>query len=320
MYMFKYILKRLALMLFTFSVIMLICFVLIKSLPIPLNDGLGKDKELLEANLRARGYYDPIMVQLGRYLERIFTKGDFGIGTTMSAYVNKPVWESFVKCMPPTILINVYSSIIGVPIGLALGIFAALKKNKWQDQVISTGVMVLISVPSIVYAFLIQYFLCFKLKLFPLIMANGTNYFTGEMFHSMMPAVLALCLGSIAGYARYTRAELTEVLTNEFMLLARTKGLTKGQAIVRHALRNAMVPIFPMILGEFVSVLSGSLIIEKFFAIPGVGGLYLNSIQALDYDFFMLLSGFYTLVGLLAGIIVDISYGLIDPRIRMGAK
>lgn len=144
MYMFKYILKRIGLMLFTFSVIMLICFVLIKSLPIPLNDGLGKDKELLEANLRARGYYDPIMVQLGRYLERIFTKGDFGIGTTMSGFINKPVWDSFIKSMPPTILINVYSSIIGVPIGLALGIFAALKKNKWQDQIISTGVMVLI--------------------------------------------------------------------------------------------------------------------------------------------------------------------------------
>lgn len=320
MYMFKYILKRIGLMLFTFSVIMLICFVLIKSLPIPLNDGLGKDKELLEANLRARGYYDPIMVQLGRYIERIFTKGDFGIGTTMSGFINKPVWDSFIKSMPPTILINVYSSIIGVPIGLALGIFAALKKNKWQDQIISTGVMVLISVPSIVYAFLIQYFLCFKANLFPLTMASGTNYLTWKMFHSMMPAVLALCLGSIAGYARYTRAELTEVLTNEFMLLARTKGLTKGQAIVRHALRNAMVPIFPMILGEFISVLSGSLIIEKFFSIPGVGGLYLNSINALDYDFFMLLSGFYTLVGLLAGIIVDISYGMIDPRIRMGAK
>lgn len=114
MYMFKYILKRIGLMLFTFSVIMLICFVLIKSLPIPLNAGLGQDKELLEANLRARGYYDPIMVQLGHYLERIFTKGDFGIGTTMSGFINKPVWESFVKCMPPTILINVYSSIIGL--------------------------------------------------------------------------------------------------------------------------------------------------------------------------------------------------------------
>lgn len=320
MYMFKYILKRLGLLIFTFSIIMLVCFVLIKSLPIPLNDGLGKDKELLEANLRARGYYDPIMVQLWHYLERIFTKGDFGIGTTMAGYINQPVWDAFVGCMPPTILINIYSSLIGVPIGLGLGILAALKKNKWQDQVISTGVMVLISVPSIVYAFLIQYFLCFKLGWFPLVLAKGTDYLSWEMFVSMLPAVLALCLGSIAGYARYTRAELTEVLTSEFMLLARTKGLTKGQAIVRHALRNAMVPIFPMILGEFISVLSGSMIIESFFSIPGVGGLYLKSIQTLDYDFFMLLSGFYTLVGLLAGIIVDISYGMIDPRIRMGAK
>lgn len=321
MNMFKYILKRIGLMIFTFAVIMLACFVLIKMLPIPINDGLGKDKELLEANLAARGYYDPIMVQLWNYLVRIFTKGDFGIGTTMPGYINKPVWDSFVKCMPPTILINVYSSLIGVPIGLALGILAALKKNRWQDQVISTGVMVLISVPGIVYAFLIQYLLCFKLGLFPIILADETvGYFSWEMFYSMMPAVLSLCLGSIAGYARYTRAELTEVLTSEFMLLARTKGLTRSQATVRHALRNAMVPIFPMILGEFISVLSGSLIIEKFFSIPGVGGLYLNSINNLDYDFFMLLSGFYTLIGLAAGIVIDISYGFIDPRIRMGAR
>ena len=136
----------------------------------------------------------------------------------------------------------------------------------------------------------------------------------------MLPAVLSLCLSSIAAYARYTRAELTEVLTGEFMLLARTKGLTRGQATMRHALRNSMVPIFPMILSEFVAVLSGSMIIENIFSIPGVGMLYLTSIQVVDYDFFLLLSGFYTLVGLLAGIIVDISYGFIDPRIRMGAK
>jgi ABC-type dipeptide/oligopeptide/nickel transport system permease component len=136
----------------------------------------------------------------------------------------------------------------------------------------------------------------------------------------MLPAVFALSLGSIAGYARYTRAELSEVLTGEFMLLARTKGLTKGQAIYRHAMRNSMVVIFPSILSEFISVLSGSLIIESMFSIPGVGGLYLNSINFQDYDFFMLLSGFYTLVGLTAGIVIDISYGFIDPRIRMGAK
>ena len=307
-------------MIMTFCIIMLMCFVLIKLLPIPINVGLGVDKELVEANLRARGYYDPIMVQLFSYLKRIFTEGDFGIGVNMPGYVNQPVLDAFLTRLPPTVLINVYATIIGVPIGLGLGILAALKKNKWQDHTISTLVILLISVPSIVYAFLIQYIFCFRLQWFPLMMETGTDYFSWEMFRSMLPAVFSLCLGSIAGYARYTRAELTEVLTSEFMLLARTKGLTRGQATVRHALRNSMVPIFPMILSEFVAVLSGSMIIENIFSIPGVGMLYLTSIQVVDYDFFLLLSGFYTLVGLLAGIIVDISYGFIAPRIRMGSK
>ena len=139
----------------------------------------------------------------------------------------------------------------------------------------------------------------------------------------MIPAILSMSFGSIAGFARYTRAELSEVLTNEFMLLARTKGLTKAQAIARHAMRNAMVPIFPMILGEFISIMSGSLIIERMFTIPGVGELYIGAVQAQpapDYNFFMLLTIFYTLIGLLAGIVIDISYGIIDPRIRMGAR
>jgi oligopeptide transport system permease protein len=167
---------------------------------------------------------------------------------------------------------------------------------------------------------MIQYVFCFKLGWFPLTMSTSDDYFTWEVFRSMIPAVFALCLGSIAGYARYTRAELSEVLTGEFMLLARTKGLTKRQAIYRHAMRNSMVVIFPSILSEFIAVLSGSLIIESMFAIPGVGQLYMNSITLLDYDVFMMDTLFYTFVGLLAGIVVDISYGFIDPRIRMGQK
>jgi ABC-type dipeptide/oligopeptide/nickel transport system permease component len=104
------------------------------------------------------------------------------------------------------------------------------------------------------------------------------------------------------------------------MLLARTKGLTKAQATTRHALRNSMVPIFPSILSEFIGIIGGSLIIEQIFGIPGVGPLYINSITALDYNFFLLLTCFYTLIGLTAGIVIDLSYGFIDPRIRMGVK
>ena len=199
-------------------------------------------------------------------------------------------------------------------------LFAALKKNKWQDQVISVFIILLISVPSIVLGLIVQYVFCFKLQWFPLTMNSGFEYFTWPMFRSMLPAVFSLCLGSIAGYARFTRAELTEVLTSEFMLLARTKGLTKGQAVVRHGMRNIMVIILPAIFGEFIAIMSGSLIIEKIFGIPGVGALYLNSISTTDYNFFMLLTVFYIVVGLLSGLVVDVSYGFIDPRIRMGSK
>ena len=336
MYMFKYILKRLGLLLMTFVVIMLICFVLIKALPIVINAGYGQDANLMYLRMEGRGYitdlvYDqsgniigfsnvPIMTQIGTYLRRIFVDGDFGVGVNIAEYKNRDVLEVFRENLPPTILINIYSTLIGVPIGIGLGIFAALKKNKWQDQVINVIIILLVSLPSIVLGLVIQYVFCYKLDWFPITMAGGHDYFSWEMFHSMLPAVFALCLGSIAGYARYTRAELSEVLTSEFMLLARTKGLTRGQATFRHAMRNSMVVIFPSILSEFVAVLSGSLIIENMFSIPGVGRLYLAAINAQDYDFFMFLSGFYCLVGLLATIVVDISYGFIDPRIRMGAK
>lgn len=336
MYMLKYVLKRIGLLLMTFVVIMLICFVLIKALPIVVQAGYGQDSNLMYLRLEARGYitnlvYDasgnivgfsnvPILTQLGAYLQRIFTEGDFGVGVNIPEYAGRDVLSVFAENLPPTILINIYSTLIGVPIGLGLGVFAALKKNKWQDQLVNVIIILLISLPSIVLGLLIQYVFCFKLGWFPLTMNSGYEYFSWSMFVSMLPAVLALCLNSIAVYARYTRAELSEVLTSEFMLLARTKGLTRRQATWRHAMRNAMVVIFPSILSEFVSVLSGSLIIENMFSIPGVGRLYLSSITSQDYDFFMFLSGFYVLVGLAATIIIDISYGFIDPRIRMGAS
>lgn len=320
MYMLKYVLKRIGLMLMTFTIIFVMCFVLIKLLPISIDVGIGQDREIIMNQLEARGYFKPIPEQFFLYLKRIFVNGDFGIGTNMPEFRNAPVWDTFVNMLPPTILLNVYSSLFSVPIGIALGIFAALKKNKWQDHTISTAVMVFISVPGFVTASLILYFLCFKWNLLPKTMMGGYDYFTWPMFKSMIPAILSMSFGSIAGYARFTRAELTEVLTSEFMLLARTKGLTKRQATTRHALRNAMVPIFPSIVGEFISVLSGSLVIERIFSVPGVGRLYLNAINSLDYDFFMMLSGFYLLVGLAAGLVIDLSYGVIDPRIRMGAK
>ena len=197
---------------------------------------------------------------------------NWGIGEKL--FNTRKCFDVFTELLPNTVLVNAYSSLLAVPTGLALGIYAALKKNKWQDHLISTGVMVLVSVPSYVYAFLIQYFLCFKWQIFPLMMEAGRQYFTWDTFWSMMPAVLALSLGSIAGYARFTRAELTEVLTSDYLLLARTKGLTRAQATVRHAFRNSMMPITSTLVSLITGIMGGSLVVESMFAIPGTGGTY----------------------------------------------
>ena len=316
--MFKYVLKRLGLVIFSFFVILIICFFLIKLLPNPVPNVFGQDLELVLKRREALGYNEPIIVQFFIFLKNVIVNQDWGMSEKM--YFGSDVWDTFVDKLPATMIVNFYAMLVSVPIGLALGIFAALKKNKWQDHVISTVVMIAISVPSYIYAFLVQYLLCFKWKIFPPLMKEGRDYFSWDMFISVMPAVISLSFGTIAGLTRGTRAELTEVLTSEFMLLARTKGLTKAQATTRHALRNSMVPIFPSILSEFIGIIGGSLIIEQIFGIPGVGPLYINSITALDYNFFLLLTCFYTIIGLTAGIVIDLSYGFIDPRIRMGAR
>lgn len=320
--MLKYVLKRIVLMLFTFFVITTICFLLIKMLP----QEMPTDKNLsaqIQARLEALGYNKPLLVQYGIYLKNIITKWDFGTSWYLERM--KPVTEVMGKRLLPTVLVNFYSLIISIPLGILLGIIAAIRKNRGEDQVISVLIILFVSVPSYVYAFIVQYLFYSKWHIVdkPTILAlddAGGSYLTWAMFKSMIPAIVSLSFGEIAGLCRFTRAELTETLTSDYMLLARTKGLTKGQATVRHALKNAMVPILPMIISSFIGILGGSMIIEQIFAIPGVGELYIKSIQQLDYDVFMLDSIFYTFVGLLAGIVVDISYGFIDPRIRMGER
>ena len=322
MRMAKYILKRILLMLFVLAVIVTTCFILVRILPRTLPEGNLQQQQAVLQRWEQLGYNEPLLSQYFIYLKNIFTKWDFG--TSWYIKYNTDARELLTSRLLPTVLVNVYSLLFSTPIGILMGIYAAIRKNRWQDSLISTSVMICVSVPSYVYAFLVQYFLYFKWRLLPLTVYSladaGGSWFTWKMFYSMIPAILALSFGSIAGLTRFTRAELTETLTSDYMLLARTKGLTRAQATSRHALKNAMVPILPSIISSFVGILGGSFIIEQIFAIPGVGNLYMNSVFQRDYDVFMIDTIFYTLIGLLSGILVDISYGFIDPRIRMGEK
>ncbi|MBO6159696.1 MAG: ABC transporter permease [Firmicutes bacterium] len=315
----KYVIKRLILMVFTFLIILTMCFVLIKLLPLPAVKSMGRDVKLVLARREAMGYNKPILVQYGLYWKHLF-QGDMGLGEQM--YYGLEVVDVFFTKLPYSVVVNLYSILMAIPLGLLFGIYAALRKNHWQDHVVSTMVMLFISVPSYVWAFLVQYILCYKTGWFSLTVASRetTEFFSWAMFKSMFPAVLSLGIYTIAGLTRFTRAELSEVLTGDYLRLARTKGLTRSQAVVRHAMRNAMVPILPMILSEFIGILGGSLIIESVFAIPGIGALFVQSVNLRDYNFFMADTFFYTFIGLLSGLVIDLSYGFIDPRIKMGAR
>ncbi len=354
--MWKYVLKRLGLLLITTFIILSLTYILLQCLPVEVPRGsktaiiefyqtqvnLGYYRRIDETmgdiytqyvagNLKADYMFAPtggkpvyyvslpVMVRYWNWIKNIFTKWDWGTSTQIS--IGQSAISIIMRKLPVSMKLNIISMIISVPCGIGLGIWAALKKNKLTDHIISTLVMVFISVPSFV---LISFLLIW--------LAYGTGL-VGYQWPTMQQAqnwvvalkgyvipVMALCFGSIAGFARYTRAELCEVMSSEFLLLARTKGLTRGQAVVKHALRNSMVPIVPMIIGEFVGILSGSMILEQLYGIPGIGSLFVTALTTKDYSVVMVDMAIYTLIGLLATLVVDLSYGIVDPRIRMGAS
>lgn len=323
MYMFKYIMTRLLFMLLALFVIFTLTFFLIKNidLSVPEVPAGSPEYEAIMDRYERLGYFDPIGTQYVRYIKSLLIDGDWGVSFRLE--YGKDISEILATRLPPTVIMNVLSFVISVPLGLLFGILAAKVKNSFGDAFISTAVMVVVSVPSYVYALLLQLFLGYRLGLPATILPIdqvGGNWLHPDMLYSMTIPIIALSLGTVASLTRFSRAELSEVMTNDYMLLARTKGLTKQQALSRHAMRNAMVPIFPSIISGFISVLFGSLVIENIFVVPGIGNLYLASIQTLDYNVFLGVSIFYTTIGLVGTLIVDLSYGVIDPRIRMGAR
>ena len=269
------------------------------------------------ANRRHFFYEVPVLAQYGAWLKGIFTAWDWGTSTYIMP--NVTAMAIIGGRLPTSISINILSVIVSVPLGIFLGILAALKKNKPTDHVISTGVMIFISIPSFIMITILIYIFGYVLGWLPT-QFPSTNVPLAERVCGYIIPVVALSFGSICGYARFTRAELCEVMSSEYLLLARTKGLTKRQAILRHALRNAMVPIVPSILAEFIGILGGSMILENLYGIPGIGSLFVTAMNQKDYNVLFVDMAVFTSIGLLAGVVLDISYGFIDPRIRMGAK
>ncbi|WBW95376.1 ABC transporter permease [Oceanirhabdus sp. W0125-5] len=246
-----------------------------------------------------------------------FVRLDFGLSLVLQPKV--PITKMLADKIPITVQLNFFSLFLMVPIGMILGVIAALKKNKMTDHVISTMVIMFISVPSFVFAAVMQYFIGFKWHLLPS-MIEPVRELTFSKFISMILPILALSFGGIAAIARYLRAELVGALNSEYMLLAKSKGLTQAQATVRHAIRNSFIPLANIIVPMFVTMIGGSMVIERIFGIPGMGKVMIDSINTKDHTVTIALIFVYTLISLLSVLLVDLSYGIIDPRIRIGGR
>lgn len=341
----KYVLKRVLLALVTTVIILSLSFIFIKMLKPDKSIGKAEtqiayyDEQVrlgymsksrfeipgetpvdmvVQSNGTRTYYYSvPIMSQYVEWVKNIVFHWDWGVSQKIEPNVKATViiGERLLTSMK----INIASVIVSVPIGILLGIWAALKKNTMIDHIISTLVMVLISLPSFVLITFLMLFLCYYNNWLPTQWANPTDPIGRKIAAYVIP-VTCLSLGSICGYCRFVRAELCDVMENDYLLLARTKGLTRKQAIMRHAMKNAMVPIFPSILAEFIGILGGSMILENLYGIPGIGQLFIKSLSVKDYNILFVDMAIFTTISLLAGVVLDLSYGFIDPRIRMGAK
>lgn len=312
----RYIVERLIAMLVTLFIILSIAFAVVRLMPGSVYDNPELPDSVIEA-LEKNAHLDkPLIIQYGYFLKGVILENDWG--TSVKIEPSVPAFEVLRKRIPASLGVNLIALLVSIPLGILAGTAAALKKNKMTDTVISFMVVICISVPSFIFAALLQYFLAYKLGWFPLLYeASGGP---ALMLHSVVLPVIALALGPIATITRYLRGELVETLGSDFMLLAQTKGLTRVQATMRHAFRNSCVPLVNIIIPMFTQILGGSLVVETIFSIPGVGGIMINSINANDYSLTVAVLIFYSLISLATMLIVDISYGIVDPRIRLGGK
>ncbi len=304
----KYMLKRILTSLFTLLAILLVLFILMQLMPgSPFNDEKLNDDQRL-ALYAKYGLDQPVVVQFFKYVGNML-KGDFGVSYNISK--NTPISQLIQTRLPISIRIGGFAVGIGAVMGLVLGLIAAIKHDTIWDSLATVISVIGVSVPSYVFALALSYSLGFKLEWFPML------YSAKEAFQSSVLPSVALSMFTMASIARFTRSEMLEVLGSDYMLLAESKGISGSALIFRHALRNALIPIITVLAPLIVDLMTGSLVVEKIFAIPGVGSLLVTAIQSNDYNVVIALSFIYSAMYIGIMLVVDILYGIIDPRIRL---
>lgn len=308
--MLKFILKRIGYMIVTLWVIITITFGLMHTIPgDPLSSLARELPPEIKANYYAKyGLNKSVPEQYALYLKNL-VKGDLGQSLTNPG---RDVKDTIKQQIPVTAQIGLQAIAFGFVVGVVLGIIAAFNRNKKPDFIVIFIALLGVSIPSFVVAALLQYSLTVKVTLFPTTGWGGFKY-------SILPA-LALSFGSIATYARYMRTSCLEVIGQDYILTAKAKGVSRFNLVWKHIVRNAILPAITILGPQIAGIMVGSFVIETIFSIPGLGSNFVTSITNRDFSMIMGMTVFYAALYIVALLVVDILYALVDPRIRLDGE
>lgn len=302
----KYVLKRLAFMILTVWAVATITFFLMHAIPgDPLTSERGMSPEIRK-NIEAKyGLDKPLMMQYVIYIKNLL-KGDLGLSLK---YKTRTVNSMLKTGLPASAKIGFMGMLIGIVVGIFFGIIAALNNKGFFDYFVIFIVILGISVPSFVFASVYQYFLGVKLQWLPVAGWDGPKF--------MILPVVSMATFYIASYARYMKTAMIECIGSDYVVTAKSKGLSHATVIIKHVIRNASIPIVTFLGPSLALSVVGSFVIESIFAVPGIGNFFVSSVR--QYDYTMILgTTLFTSILVVVGIFVsDMLYGVVDPRIRL---
>lgn len=305
----RYLLKRIFYMILTLLIVATVTFFLMKMMP---GSPYANEEKMTAQQIRIMneqyGLNKPIWVQYLIYIAGVF-HGDFGVSFQ---YSNQPVSTLIGSRLGASVQLGLQALILGVILGVIIGAIAAMKQGTWVDSTATVISIIGKSVPNFVLAVLLQYYIGLKLGWFPI---AGWGSFS----QTILPT-LALCVGPLAETARFIRTSMVDTLSSDYIELGRAKGLSRTEVIRKHALRNSMIPLVTLIGPYAVALMTGSMVIENIFNIPGIGEQFVKSILTNDYPTIMGVTMVYSIGLVIILLITDIVYSLIDPRIRLAGN
>ena len=335
----RYILKRIGYIFLVFLILSFLMYCLYNLIPTdparqevePMRQGLKADEyEALYQQVRKRmGLDDPLVVRYLRWMglwknvDGTFNgiiEGNFGY----SNLYKRNVIDVIQAPMGNTVFINIFSTIAALGITIPLDIYCAVHKGKRFDSVTQVVTMLGYSIPVYIIALVFMFLLCVLWRVFPIMgmktpgmtYANQWEEFVDMLYHIALP-VIVMTFGSLGGMTRYVRSSMIDALSMDYIRTARAKGLKEKVVIYSHAWRNALLPVITSILGWFIAIFSGSVIIENTFSLSGMGRLYWQGLNNYDFELVLAIQLFYSVVSLVGSLLIDISYGLVDPRVRV---